>query len=227
MIFCVEDDNSIREIEIYTLQTMGFEVRGFDNGNDFLQAIEKELPDLVLLDVMLPGIDGIEILRLLRDNPRTRNLAVIMATARDAEIEKIQALNQGADDYLSKPFSMLEMVARVKAVLRRTQATSSEDKEAVLRFGPLTIDNLGHTVLVEDTRVELTLKEYDVLNLLCRNPGRVFSRDELLNNVWGVDYDGESRTVDMHIKTLRQKLGPAAGPMIKTVRGIGYKIEDL
>ena len=223
MIFCVEDDNSIREIEIYTLQTMGFEVRGFDNGTDFLTAIEKELPDLVLLDVMLPGIDGIEILRLLRDNPRTRHLAVIMAT----EIEKIQALNQGADDYLSKPFSMLEMVARVKAVLRRTQSPSSEDKDAILRFGPLTIDNLGHTVLVENTRVELTLKEYDVLNLLCRNPGRVFSRDELLNNVWGVDYDGESRTVDMHIKTLRQKLGPAAGPMIKTVRGIGYKIEDL
>lgn len=227
MIFCVEDDNSIREIEIYTLQTMGFEVRGFDNGNDFLQAIEKELPDLVLLDVMLPGIDGIEILKILRDNPRTRNLAVIMATARDAEIEKIQALNQGADDYLSKPFSMLEMVARVKAVLRRTHTAPAEDKNAILRFGPLTIDNLGHTVLVEDTRVELTLKEYDVLNLLCRNPGRVFSRDELLNNVWGVDYDGESRTVDMHIKTLRQKLGPVAGPMIKTVRGIGYKIEDL
>ncbi len=226
MIFCVEDDNSIREIEIYTLETMGFEVKGFSDGTSFLEAIETQLPDLVLLDVMLPGMDGIEILKTLREKPRTKNLAVIMATARDTEIEKIQALNLGADDYLSKPFSMLEMVARVKAVLRRTQPLKEEDKNSLLHLGILTIDNIGHTVTVNKEKVELTLKEYDVLNLLCKNQGRVFSRDDLLNHVWGVDYDGESRTVDMHIKTLRQKLGEA-GAMIKTVRGIGYKIENI
>lgn len=226
MIFCVEDDNSIREIEIYTLETMGFEVKGFSDGTSFLEAIEAQLPDLVLLDVMLPGMDGIEILKTLREKPRTKNLAIIMATARDTEIEKIQALNLGADDYLSKPFSMLEMVARVKAVLRRTQPLKEEDKNSLLHLGILTIDNIGHTVTVNKEKVELTLKEYDVLNLLCKNQGRVFSRDDLLNHVWGVDYDGESRTVDMHIKTLRQKLGEA-GAMIKTVRGIGYKIENI
>lgn len=226
MIFCVEDDNSIREIEIYTLETMGFEVKGFSDGTSFLEAIETQLPDLVLLDVMLPGMDGIEILKTLREKPRTKNLAIIMATARDTEIEKIQALNLGADDYLSKPFSMLEMVARVKAVLRRTQPLKEEDKNSLLHLGILTIDNIGHTVTVNKEKVELTLKEYDVLNLLCKNQGRVFSRDDLLNHVWGVDYDGESRTVDMHIKTLRQKLGEA-GAMIKTVRGIGYKIENI
>ena len=226
MIFCVEDDNSIREIEIYTLETMGFEVKGFSDGTSFLEAIETQLPDLVLLDVMLPGMDGIEILKTLREKPRTKNLSVIMATARDTEIEKIQALNLGADDYLSKPFSMLEMVARVKAVLRRTQPLKEEDKNSLLHLGILTIDNIGHTVTVNKEKVELTLKEYDVLNLLCKNQGRVFSRDDLLNHVWGVDYDGESRTVDMHIKTLRQKLGEA-GAMIKTVRGIGYKIENI
>ena len=226
MIFCVEDDNSIREIEIYTLETMGFEVKGFSDGTSFLEAIETQLPDLVLLDVMLPGMDGIEILKTLREKPRTKNLAVIMATARDTEIEKIQSLKLGADDYLSKPFSMLEMVARVKAVLRRTQPLKEEDKNSLLHLGILTIDNIGHTVTVNKEKVELTLKEYDVLNLLCKNQGRVFSRDDLLNHVWGVDYDGESRTVDMHIKTLRQKLGEA-GAMIKTVRGIGYKIENI
>ena len=226
MIFCVEDDNSIREIEIYTLETMGFEVKGFSDGTSFLEAIEAQLPDLVLLDVMLPGMDGIEILKTLREKPRTKNLAIIMTTARDTEIEKIQALNLGADDYLSKPFSMLEMVARVKAVLRRTQPLKEEDKNSLLHLGILTIDNIGHTVTVNKEKVELTLKEYDVLNLLCKNQGRVFSRDDLLNHVWGVDYDGESRTVDMHIKTLRQKLGEA-GAMIKTVRGIGYKIENI
>lgn len=224
MIYCVEDDQSIREIELYTLKTMGFEAAGFADGKSFWQALEQKVPDLVLLDVMLPEIDGIELLKMIRANPKTKHLAVIMATARDAEIEKIRALNLGADDYLSKPFSMLEMAARVKAVLRRTQGSEEESKGIRVEAGPILIDNAAHIVTVQGGRVELTIKEYEVLNLMCRHAGRVFSRDDLLNQIWGIDYDGESRTVDMHIKTLRQKLGEA-GSLIKTVRGIGYKLE--
>lgn len=224
MIYCVEDDQSIREIELYTLKTMGFEAAGFADGKSFWQALEQKVPDLVLLDVMLPEIDGIELLKMIRANPKTKHLAVIMATARDAEIEKIRALNLGADDYLSKPFSMLEMAARVKAVLRRTQGSEEERKGIRVEAGPILIDNAAHIVTVQGGRVELTIKEYEVLNLMCRHAGRVFSRDDLLNQIWGIDYDGESRTVDMHIKTLRQKLGEA-GSLIKTVRGIGYKLE--
>ncbi len=224
MIYCVEDDQSIREIELYTLKTMGFEAVGFADGKSFWQSLEKKMPDLVLLDVMLPEIDGIELLKMIRANPKTKHLAVIMATARDAEIEKIRALNLGADDYLAKPFSMLEMAARVKAVLRRTLGSKEERRGIKVEAGPIHIDNAAHTVTVQGKRVELTLKEHEILNLLCRHCGRVFSRDDLLNQIWGMDYDGESRTVDMHIKTLRQKLGQA-GSLIKTVRGIGYKLE--
>ncbi len=223
MIYCVEDDQSIREIEIYTLKSMGFEVKGFEDAASLFAALKDELPKLIILDVMLPVTDGIEILKSLKANPKTRNIAVIMATARDAEIDRIKALNLGADDYLVKPFSMLEMAARAKAVLRRTHM-NLQDPEETLKLGDIVIDNRGHTVTLQGRNIELTLKEFNLLYLLCRNAGRVFTRDELLNKIWGQDYDGESRTVDMHIKTLRHKLGKS-GEAIKTVRGIGYKME--
>lgn len=221
MIFCVEDDTSIREIELYTLQSMGFEVRGFADGAAFFAALDQEVPDLVLLDVMLPDMDGVRILKTLRQRTRTKDLPVIMATARGAEIEKIQALDCGADDYLTKPFSMFEMVARVKAVLRRSGRSNSDN---MITLGALCIDKPGHKVTVQDEPVDLTLKEYDLLLLLCRHQGRVFSREQILDVVWGTDYDGETRTVDVHIKTLRRKLG-VCGDLIKTVRGVGYKAE--
>ncbi len=221
MIYCVEDDVNIREIELYTLQSMGFETAGFADGRAFFAALDKQLPELVLLDVMLPDLDGIQILKMLRQRARTKDIPVIMATARGAEFEKIQALDSGADDYLAKPFSMMEMAARVKAVLRRTK---KPDDESRITLGGLTIDKLGHQVLLNGQTLDLTLKEYELLLLLCRSRGRAFSREQILDVVWGTNYDGETRTVDVHIKTLRQKLG-AMGEIIKTVRGVGYKVE--
>ena len=221
MIYCVEDDVNIREIELDTLQSMGFETAGFADGRAFFAALDKQLPELVLLDVMLPDLDGIQILKMLRQRARTKDIPVIMATARGAEFEKIQALDSGADDYLAKPFSMMEMAARVKAVLRRTK---KPDDESRITLGGLTIDKLGHQVLLNGQTLDLTLKEYELLLLLCRSRGRAFSREQILDVVWGTNYDGETRTVDVHIKTLRQKLG-AMGEIIKTVRGVGYKVE--
>lgn len=221
MIYCVEDDVNIREIEIYTLQSMGFEVTGFADGKAFFEALEHKLPDLVLLDVMLPDLDGIKILKMLRQRSKTKDIPVIMATARGAEFEKIQALDLGADDYLAKPFSMMEMAARVKAVLRRTQKNGNDN---TITIGSLTIDKPGHQALVDGVALELTLKEYELLLLLCKSRGRAFSREQILDVVWGTNYDGETRTVDVHIKTLRQKLGDM-GEIIKTVRGVGYKAE--
>lgn len=221
MIYCVEDDVNIREIEIYTLQSMGFEAAGFADGKAFFEALEHELPELVLLDVMLPDLDGIQILKMLRQRTKTKELPVIMATARGAEFEKIQALDLGADDYLAKPFSMMEMAARVKAVLRRTNKDVNEN---CLNIGPLSIDKLGHKVTLNGETLELTLKEYELLLLLCRSRGRAFTREQILDVVWGTNYDGETRTVDVHIKTLRQKL-QSMGEIIKTVRGVGYKVE--
>ena len=221
MIYCVEDDVNIRAIELYTLQSMGFETAGFADGRAFFAALDKQLPELVLLDVMLPDLDGIQILKMLRQRARTKDIPVIMATARGAEFEKIQALDSGADDYLAKPFSMMEMAARVKAVLRRTK---KPDDESRITLGGLTIDKLGHQVLLNGQTLDLTLKEYELLLLLCRSRGRAFSREQILDVVWGTNYDGETRTVDVHIKTLRQKLG-AMGEIIKTVRGVGYKVE--
>lgn len=221
MIYCVEDDASIRDIELYTLRSTGFSAEGFADGEAFFAALSRELPELVILDVMLPKTDGVEILTALKADPRTRDVPVIMATAKGAEYDKIQSLDLGADDYLVKPFGMMEMVSRVKAVLRRS---APRDAARLLTKGGLTVNLTEHTVLVDGARVELTLKEYELLRLFLENPGRVFTRDSLLSEIWGMDYDGETRTVDVHIRTLRQKLNGAGG-VIETVRGVGYRLE--
>ena len=221
MIWCVEDDSGIREIEVYTLNSTGFEARGFADGDSFRAALETELPELVLLDVMLPGEDGVSLLRFLRQTPRTRAIPVIMATAKGMEYDKIQSLDLGADDYLVKPFGMMEMVSRVKAVLRRC---APAQQERCLSGGDVTLDPDRHIVTAAGERVSLTYKEFELLRLFLSHPGMAFTRDQLFNDVWGADYVGESRTVDMHIRTLRQKLG-ACGGCIATVRGVGYRWE--
>lgn len=220
MIYCLEDDADIRELELYTLNSVGFEAAGFSSASSFFEALRKELPELVVLDVMLPDMSGTDVLKQLRSNVRTEKIPVIMATARSAEFEKISALDGGADDYMTKPFSMLEMAARIKAVLRRS--SDFENKKSVISMGLLSIDEIKHTVCVSDRRLELSLKEFDLLLLLLKHPGRVYSRDDLLNIIWGIDYDGENRTVDVHISALRAKLGEKCN-VIQTVRGIGYK----
>ncbi len=221
MIWCVEDDASIREIEVYTLNSTGFQARGFADGASFREALETETPELVLLDVMLPGEDGVSLLRYLRQTPRTQTVPVIMATAKGMEYDKIQSLDMGADDYLVKPFGMMEMVSRVKAVLRRCAPAQQSHR---LSSGGVTLDLDGHTVTAEGQRVTLTFKEFELLRLFLSHPGMAYTRDQLFNDVWGADYVGESRTVDMHIRTLRQKLGPC-GEHIATVRGVGYRWE--
>mgnify|MGYP000108616559 FL=1 len=221
MIWCVEDDASIREIEVYTLNSTGFQARGFADGASFREALETETPELVLLDVMLPGEDGVSLLRYLRQTPRTQAVPVIMATAKGMEYDKIQSLDMGADDYLVKPFGMMEMVSRVKAVLRRCAPAQQSHR---LSSGGVTLDLDGHTVTAEGQRVTLTFKEFELLRLFLSHPGMAYTRDQLFNDVWGADYVGESRTVDMHIRTLRQKLG-ACGEHIATVRGVGYRWE--
>lgn len=220
MIYLVEDDSSIRELIVYTLNSTGLEAQGFEKPSLFWKEIEQETPALVILDVMLPEESGIEILQKLRANPKTEKLPIIMATAKTSEYDKINGLESGADDYIAKPFSMMEMVARVKALLRRVEYTSNETE--------YTIDNLyvcptKHIIKVDGKEVALTLKEFEMLCLLLRNRGIVLTRDQLLNKVWGYSFDGESRTVDVHIRTLRQKLG-SAGDIVKTIRGVGYKI---
>lgn len=220
MIYLVEDDSSIRELVVYTLNSTGLEAVGFEKPSEFWTAIEDEIPSLVILDVMLPEESGIQVLQKLRSKPRTEKLPVIMATAKTSEYDKINGLESGADDYIAKPFSMMEMVARVKALLRRAEYTNNETD--------YTIDNLyvcpaKHIVKVDGEEVILTLKEFEMLCLLLRNRGIVLTRDQLLNKVWGYSFDGESRTVDVHIRTLRQKLG-AAGDVVRTIRGVGYKI---
>ena len=221
MIWCVEDDASIREIEVYTLNSTGFQARGFADGASFRAALETETPELVLLDVMLPGEDGVSLLRYLRQTPQTRDVPVIMATAKGMEYDKIQSLDMGADDYLVKPFGMMEMVSRVKAVLRRCAPAQQSHR---LSSGGVTLNLDGHTVTAEGQRVTLTFKEFELLRLFLSHPGMAYTRDQLFNDVWGADYVGESRTVDMHIRTLRQKLG-ACGEHIATVRGVGYRWE--
>ena len=221
MIWCVEDDASIREIEVYTLNSTGFQARGFADGASFREALETETPELVLLDVMLPGEDGVSLLRYLRQTPRTQAVPVIMATAKGMEYDKIQSLDMGADDYLVKPFGMMEMASRVKAVLRRCAPAQQSHR---LSSGGVTLDLDGHTVTAEGQRVTLTFKEFELLRLFLSHPGMAYTRDQLFNDVWGADYVGESRTVDMHIRTLRQKLG-ACGEHIATVRGVGYRWE--
>lgn len=221
MIYCVEDDAGIREIEVYTLKSTGFEAIGFCDGSSFFDALLKTLPELVILDIMLPGEEGTEILKRLKATAATRNIPVIMATAKGSEYEKITCLDLGADDYLVKPFGMMEMVSRVRAVLRR--ATPSGEK-MVLSQGDLSMNLKEHTVTVKGGRVVLTLKEFNILRLMMERPGVVFTRNQLLADVWGIDYGGETRTVDVHMRTLRQKLGDC-GSLIQTVRGVGYRME--
>lgn len=222
MIWCVDDDSTIREIEVYTLEQTGFEARGFSDGISVLEALKTELPDLIVLDIMMPEMDGLEVLRKLRAEEEYKNIPVIMATAKGTEMDKIGGLNSGADDYLVKPFGVMEMVARVNAVLRRTlKGSSSSD----LTVGNITLKEKEHMVFVTGEKIDLTHKEFELLNLFLHNPNMVFSRDKLMSSIWGTDYIGETRTVDMHIKTLRQKLG-AAGGQIKTVIGVGYRLEN-
>ena len=222
MIWCVEDDAAIRDIEVYTLQSTGFEARGFADGDSFWEALEKEKPSLVILDVMLPGGDGVELLRRIRATAGLAELPVIMATARGTEYDKIQSLDLGADDYIVKPFGVMELVSRVKAVLRRYQQPAAVQE---LRMGGLVVRPDERVVTVDGVRIQLTYKEFELLRLFMARPGIAFTRDQLLSDVWGVDHVGETRTVDMHIRTLRQKLG-TGGSMIETVRGVGYRMGD-
>ena len=221
MIFCVEDDNAIRDLMIYTLNSAGFEAKGFSDGTDFFEALKKEIPQLILLDIMLPGEDGIMILKKLRGSTATADVPIIMSTAKGTEYDKVIGLELGADDYLAKPFGMMEMVARVKAVLRRTQ---SKDVTKILQVGDLVLNIGEHTVTANGERVQLTLKEYELLQKFMENLGMVFTRDRLLQSIWGLEFVGETRTVDVHIGTLRTKLG-TCGDYIETVRGVGYRME--
>ena len=222
MIWCVEDDAGIREIELYALTSTGFEARGFEDGSAFWAALQTEKPELVLLDVMLPGEDGVTLLKRMKTVPALRDIPVIMATAKGAEYDKIQSLDLGADDYLVKPFGVMEMVSRVKAVLRRCKP-----KEAVhiLTDGGLSLDLDQRTVTADGERVQLTYKEFELLRLFLSHPGMAFSREQLFTQVWNMTYMDESRTLDMHIRTLRQKLGDY-GKQVETVRNVGYRWEQ-
>ncbi len=222
MIFCVEDDSSIRDLMIYTLNASGFQAKGFTDGKALFEELVNKKPELILLDVMLPGEDGITILKKLRSRASTAKIPVIMATAKTTEYDKVLGLDSGADDYLSKPFGMMEMVSRIKAVLRRT---APENEEKTLSIGELVLNLSEHTVTSSGEKVQLTLKEFDMLKLLMENPGRVYTRDQLLSKIWESDYTGETRTVDVHVGTLRTKLGKC-GEYIETVRGVGYKMEN-
>lgn len=225
MICVVEDDKDIREMEAYALKSAGFEVFAAASSDEFFRDLGNRVPELVILDVMLPGRDGFSILEDLRKHASTSAVPVMMVTAKTTELDKIKGLDSGADDYLTKPFGIMEFLARVRALLRRSEMRSSPSAEKKsLRLGPIEIDDMRHMVSVEGNPVELTFKEYEVLKLLCSKPGIVFGRDQLMERVWGIDAAIESRTVDMHVKTLRKKLG-IAGECIKTVRNVGYKAE--
>ena len=221
MIYCVEDDDSIRELMVYALRASNLEAEGFREGEELFRALDRTRPDLITLDIMLPGMDGIEILKKLRSNPATERIPVIMASAKGTEYDKVLGLDLGADDYLAKPFSMMEMVSRIRAVLRRAAPVQKKN----LKLGHLELDPDAHTAEVSGCRVELTHKEFELLRLFLSHPGRVYSRDLLLEKIWGADYFGETRTVDVHIGTLRTKLGPC-GDYIRTVRGVGYRMEE-
>lgn len=221
MIWCVEDDASIRDIEVYALTSTGFEAKGFEDGDSFWDALQTEQPELVVLDVMLPGTDGVELLKRMKASEELRNIPVIMATAKGTEYDKIQSLDLGADDYLVKPFGIMEMVSRVKAVLRRCRRSVSSN---LLKLDGLVLNPGEHTVSVDGERIILTYKEYALLQLFLSQPGIAFTREQLLSSVWNTEYMGETRTVDMHIRTLRQKLG-TYGNLIETVRNVGYRLE--
>lgn len=222
MIYCVEDDSSIRELMIYTLKTSGFEAVGFSDGRALFEALASQIPDLIMLDIMLPGMDGIEILKQLRKTQSTADVPVIMATAKGTEFDKVTGLDSGADDYLCKPFGMMEMVSHIRAVLRRTKPKS---EQKTIKMGALELNTVEHIVRLDGKMIQLTLKEYDLLQLFMENPGRAFTRDQLLEKIWGTDYLGETRTIDVHIGTLRTKLG-FCGEMIRTIRGVGYRMEE-
>ena len=224
MIYYVEDDLNIRELTAYALKQAGFEVQGFAHANEFFAALEQGLPEVILLDIMLPDIDGLEILKRLRQNPATQDVPVMMLTAKDAEFDRVIGLDAGADDYLGKPFGMMELASRVRALIRRSQKAAPVANNE-LSAGPIVVDVDAHTVFVEGQEVILTLKEFDLLQTLMENAGRVLTRSQLLEAVWGVTYVGETRTVDVHVQTLRQKLGralPGAEALVATVRGVGY-----
>lgn len=221
MIYLVEDDESIRNMMMYTLEASGFEVKGFENGKSYFQAMLMNHPDLVMLDIMLPDMDGIEILKKMKKDPEMKDIPVILASAKGTEYDKVIGLDLGADDYLAKPFGMTEMVSRVKAVLRRTKP---DPEQMVLQAGDLELDLGAHIVKVHGQRVQLTLKEYELLRLFMENINRVFTREQLLSNIWESDYFGETRTVDVHVGTLRTKLQDC-GSYIRTVRGVGYRME--
>lgn len=222
MIFCVEDDQAIRDLMIYTLNSSGFEAMGFEDGEALFSAIKEHPPKLIILDIMLPGQDGIEILKKLRKNHSTENVPIIMASAKGTEYDKVIGLDLGADDYLAKPFGMMEMISRVKAVLRRANPVKTS---SILRLGKIEMNTANHTVVSCGDEVKLTLKEFDMLKMFMENYGRVFTRDQIFDRIWESDFAGETRTVDVHIATLRTKLNDC-GKYIKTVRGVGYKMEE-
>ena len=219
LIYLVEDDNSIRELVAYTLQSAGFRAEGFEKPSAFWHTMETQMPDLVLLDLMLPEEDGISILKKLRNDPKTKKMPIILLTAKSSEYDKVMGLENGADDYVAKRFSMMELLARVKALLRRVE----KDEDDSILLGSLSVNKTRHEVKVNGEAVTLTLKEFELLCLMLENKGRVLTRDQILGSIWGYEFDGENRTVDVHIRTLRQKLG-FCGEYIETVRGVGYKV---
>lgn len=222
MIFCVEDDSSIRELVVYTLRNTGFEAEGFTEGTEMFLALNNPMPELILLDIMLPGMDGIEILKKLKSNKTTKDIPVIMLTAKGTEYDKVIGLDNGADDYVTKPFGMMELISRVKAVLRRVRP---KENNGQLICGDVILNVDKHLVTVAGNQLILTLKEFEVLRFLMENKGVVLSRDILLERIWGYDFDGETRTVDVHVRTLRQKLGES-GQIIETIRGVGYLVKE-
>ena len=223
LIYVVEDDINISEIETFALRNVGYDVESFGTARAFYQALKERHPDLILLDIMLPDEDGLSILGNIRRNAATKAIPVIMVTAKSSELDKVKGLDAGADDYMTKPFGVMELISRVKALLRRLHVGEGESK--ILSLGCVSLDKDKHAVYVEDAPVELTFKEYELLQLLLSNAGIVITRERILEKVWGTDFEGESRTLDMHIKTLRQKLGNA-GSMIKTVRNVGYFMNE-
>lgn len=220
MIYCVEDDDNIRELVIYTLETTGLKAQGFAEGSAFMEALAFDTPELILLDIMLPGEDGLAILKRLKSSSKTKDIPVIMVTAKGAEYDKVIGLDSGADDYVTKPFGMMELISRIKAVLRRTGRNAEQED---MSAAGVHVNVRKHEVTVEGRPVTLTLKEFELLERLMRNRNIVLTRDQLLEDIWGYDFDGETRTVDVHVRTLRQKLGDK-GDIIETVRGVGYRI---
>ena len=223
MIYCVEDEQNICELEVYTLQSVGLDAKGCSTGKELFEELENKLPQLILLDIMLPDEDGLNILRRLRSDERYAHIPVIMATAKGTEFDKVKGLDCGADDYIAKPFGMLEMVARIKAVLRRCEGRGVQQAVQIIKRDNLEVNLEEHKVIVDGEEIVLPLKEFELLKKFLLHSGIVFSRDKLLNDIWGYEFTGETRTVDVHIRTLRQKLG-SAGDLVETIRGVGYRM---